>query len=111
MADIGRHKLHLHFDNSKCRAAQHVQEQIINHRCVCIPHASYSLDLGMGDFSLFGPLTHQLSGRILDSEENMLETITEILGEPPKDEVISAFVHWKERCQSVANYNGEFYPN
>jgi hypothetical protein len=41
----------------------------------------------------------------------MLEMITEILSELSKDEVRSAFVHWKEKCQWVADYSGEFDPN
>jgi hypothetical protein len=41
----------------------------------------------------------------------MLETITEILSELPKDEVKGVFLHWKERCRWVADHNGEFYPN
>jgi hypothetical protein len=48
---------------------------------------------------------------ILGSEENVLETITEILSELPKDKVNGECVYWKERCQWVAGSNGEFYPN
>jgi hypothetical protein len=46
-----------------------------------------SPDLAIADFSLFGRLKQQLSGRTLEIEENVLETITEILGELPKIEV------------------------
>jgi hypothetical protein len=63
------------------------------------------------DFHLFGRLKQQLSGRTLDNEENVLDTITEILSELPKDDVKRAFVHRKERCQWVADHNGESYPN
>jgi hypothetical protein len=63
------------------------------------------------DFDLFGRLKQKLSGRTLESEENVLDTITEILRELPKDDVTRALVHWKERCQWVADHNGEFYPN
>jgi hypothetical protein len=66
--------------------------------------------LAIADFSLFGRLKQQLSERTLDSEENVLETITETLRKLPKDEVKSGSVHWKERCQWVADHNGEFYP-
>jgi hypothetical protein len=82
--DIGRRKPHLHFDNSKCHIACHVQEQMAS---------------------------QQLSEMTLDGEENVAETITEILNELAKYEVKSAVVHWKERCQWIADHNGEFYPN
>jgi hypothetical protein len=38
LGDIGRRKLHQHFDNSKYHTAQHVQEQMAGHRCVRLPH-------------------------------------------------------------------------
>jgi hypothetical protein len=53
--------------------------------------------LDIADFYLFGRLKQQLSGMTLDNEENMLETITEILSELPKREVKSTFVHWKRK--------------
>jgi hypothetical protein len=59
----------------------------------------YSPDLAIADSYRFVRLKQQLSERILDSEEEVPETIIEILSERPKDEVKRAFVHWKERCQ------------
>jgi hypothetical protein len=47
----------------------------------------------------------------LDSEEDVLETIFEILSELPKDDVKSAFEDWKEGHQWVPDDNGKFYPN
>jgi hypothetical protein len=55
--------------------------------------------LAITDFYLFEKLKRQVSGRTLDIEHNVLETVTEILNEFPKDEVKNAFLHWKERCQ------------
>jgi hypothetical protein len=66
----------------------------------------YSPDLAIADFYLFGRSKEQLSGRTLGKQENMLETVTEILSERPKDEVKNALMHWKERCQWVADHNG-----
>jgi hypothetical protein len=55
-----------------------------------------SPDLAIADFYLFGQLKQQLSRRTLNPEENVLETMTKILSELPKDEVKSAFLHWKK---------------
>jgi hypothetical protein len=49
--------------------------------------------LAIADFDLFGRLKQQLSGRTLDSEKNVPETIAEILSDPPKDGVKNALVH------------------
>jgi hypothetical protein len=67
--------------------------------------------LAIADFYLFSWLKQQLSGGTLDNESNVLERITEILSELRQNEVKRAFAHWKERCQWVADQNGEFYPN
>jgi hypothetical protein len=104
-------KLHLHFGNSKCHAARHVQEETASHRRVGVPHHPDSPDLAIADFYLPGRSKQQLSGRTLDSEQNVLETVSEVLSGQPKEEVESAFLHRKERCQWAADYNGEFHPN
>jgi hypothetical protein len=38
LGDIGRRKLHLHFANSKCNTARHVQKQMAGHRRIRVPH-------------------------------------------------------------------------
>jgi hypothetical protein len=103
LENIFRRKLHLHFDDSKWHTARHVQEQMASHRRVCVSYPPDSSDLAIADLYLFGRLKQQLSRKTLDNEENVLETITEILTEAPKDEVKRAFVHWTERCQCVAD--------
>jgi hypothetical protein len=50
-------------------------------------HPPYSPDLAIADFYLFGRFKQQLSGRTLDNEENMPETIIEMLNTLPKDKV------------------------
>jgi hypothetical protein len=110
LGDIDRRKLNLHFGNSKYHTVRHVQEQMDSHRCVRVPHPLYSPDMPIAEFYLFGRLKQQFSGRTLECEKNLLETITEILSELPKDEVKSVFVHWK-KMQWVADHNGEFDPN
>jgi hypothetical protein len=49
----------------------------------CSP-PTYSLDLAIADFYLLDRSNQQLSGRTLDSEENVVKTITEILSELPR---------------------------
>jgi hypothetical protein len=87
LGDIGCRRLDLHFDNSKFHTARHVQGQMASRRCVRVPYPPHSPDLAIAGFYLFGRLKRQLSGRTLDSEDNVLETITETLSELPKDEI------------------------
>jgi hypothetical protein len=81
------------------------------HRCVRVPHPEYSRDLAIADFDMFGHLKQELSGRTLEGEQNVLETVTEILNGLPKDEVRDALLHWRKRCQSLPSQTREFYPN
>jgi hypothetical protein len=52
--------------------------------------------LAIADFYLLGPLNQQLSGRTLDGEQNVLETVTETLSESHPVELENVFLHWKE---------------
>jgi hypothetical protein len=81
--DIARRILHLHFDNSKCCTARHVEEEIASHRCLRISRALYSFDLSMADFHLFGRLEQQFSGRIMDREQNVPEIVIEVISGLP----------------------------
>jgi hypothetical protein len=48
------------------------------------PCLLYSPDLAITDFDLFVRSKHKFFGSTFDSEQNVLETITEILNELPK---------------------------
>jgi hypothetical protein len=74
-------------------------------------HFPHSLDLPIADFYLFSRVKQELSGTALDNEKNVLEMTTEGPSELPKDEVKKAFVPSRERCEWVADQNGEFDPN
>jgi hypothetical protein len=82
-----------------------------SHRYVSAPHPQDSSTVAIADFYLFVRLKRQLLQSTLDSEENLLETVTEIRSELPNDKVKSSFVHLKEKCQWVADHNGDFWPN
>jgi hypothetical protein len=77
---------------------------------VSVFHIPIFPDLIIADFDLFRWSKQQLSGRIVDSQQNLLETVTEILNELPKNEVKLYFLHWKKRCHWAADHNREFYP-
>jgi hypothetical protein len=61
----------------------------------CSPRP-YSPDLAMSNFYLFGRLKRQLYGRTMDSEPNLLETVTQILNESSKNERKNVFLHRKK---------------
>jgi hypothetical protein len=62
---------------------------------VRVPHRPYSPGLAIADFYLLGRFRQQFSVKTLDNEEDVLETITEILSELSKKEMKRVFVHWK----------------
>jgi hypothetical protein len=74
VGDFARRKLHLHFDNSRCQTARHVQEEMASHPGCRVSHPTYSPDSAIADFYLFGLLNQQLSRRALHHEQNVLET-------------------------------------
>jgi hypothetical protein len=108
--DISRYMLHLHFNNSTCHTARHVQEQMASLLCVRVPHPRIHLTWPSQTSNCLADESSD-SWRTLDSEENVLGMITEILSEAREDEMTDALVHWKERRQRVADHNSEFCPN
>jgi hypothetical protein len=47
----------------------------------------------------------------MDSEHDVPKMAIESLGDLLKEEVKSAFLHWKERYPCVADYHDDFHPN
>jgi hypothetical protein len=78
------------------------------HGCGRVPSPLDSPDLAIADLYSLRWLKQQLAGRTLDNGQNVLETVTDVLSGLPKDEVNSARLDWKERCQWVADQRGEF---
>jgi hypothetical protein len=89
--DMADGKLGLRFDNSKCHTARHVPEHMASRRCVRVLHSPESPAFPIADFYLFERSKWQVSGSTLRSEQNVLETVSEILNEFPKEEVKIAF--------------------
>jgi hypothetical protein len=79
--------------------------------CGRVPRPLDLPDLAIADLCSLGWSKQRLAGRTLDSGQNVLETVTDVLSGLPKDDVNSAFLDWKERFQWVADQNGEFYKN
>jgi hypothetical protein len=102
-------KLHLHFDNPRCRTAQFVIQQMEYLRCKRIPHPPYSPDLVICDFYLFARLKERLAGVEVNSPEELMEEVMTILRGISGPEKVRAFDQWIERCQWVANHNSEYY--
>jgi hypothetical protein len=77
--DIACGKLHLHFDNSNCHTARYVQEEMASHLCICVVPPLHSPEFAIADFYLFGRFKQQFTRRALDSEQNVFETVAEVL--------------------------------
>jgi hypothetical protein len=72
-ADIARRSVRLHFANSLCHLAKTVPEEIAYLRRKRVTHTSYSPDLTIADFDLFGVLEQKLQG-IDDREDEELRS-------------------------------------
>jgi hypothetical protein len=105
-ADIARLSLRLHFDNSRCHAANIVPEEMARLNCKRIPHLPYSLDLTVADFYLFGVLKQKLHGIGARDDEELKSEILPIFQGIASDKLKKSFDHRIERCQCVAANTG-----
>jgi hypothetical protein len=66
-----------------------------------VPRPSYSPDLALSDFWLFGHVKTLLAGQTFDKTEQLLDAITELLNEIQPPEVVAASSHCVERARWV----------
>jgi hypothetical protein len=78
-------------------------------RCRRVPHPSYSPDLAICDFYLFGRSKERLTGVFVGDAEDLRNEVMSILAEISDDQKSRAFNHWIERCEWVAEHEGDYY--
>jgi hypothetical protein len=85
--------LQLYFDNSRCHTTQVIQEQIEVLQCKQVLYPTYSPDLAISDFYLFGKIKEELRTMQASFEEEIVEVVTDILRRIPHPELKSVFDH------------------
>jgi hypothetical protein len=78
-------------------------------RCRRVPHPAYSPDLAICDFYLLGRIEERLAGLFVGDAEDLRNEVMSIPAEISDDEESRAFNHWIERCEWVADYEGDHY--
>jgi hypothetical protein len=77
-------------------------------RITASPHPAFSPDLAPSDFFLFGALKDQLSGRIFESPDELVEAIREIASAIPWTTIERVFLEWEERLQLLYRHQGAY---
>jgi hypothetical protein len=103
-----RRKLCVHFDNSPCHTARVVSDEMACLGCRRIPHPPHAPDLAICDFYLFGRIKEQLAGVMAVDGDALRNEVISILAEISEEEKIRAFDHWIERCEWVAEDDGDY---
>jgi hypothetical protein len=91
-----------HFHNSRWPTAKIVSQEMTHLMCKRMPNPSYSPDLAIADFYLFGLLKQKLQGIDVSDTEELKSKILRIFQDIPSDELKQSFDHQIERCHWVA---------
>jgi hypothetical protein len=71
------------------------------------PRPPYSPDLAPSDFFLFGHVKRVLPGAELQSSNELLDAVVQIVTDIPPEIVITTFHQWLDRLQASVDSGGE----
>jgi hypothetical protein len=103
--DPGR-RLFLQMDNASPRRAILIARNLEKNRIPVSPHLAFLPALAPSDFFLLGALKSQLSGRIFESPDELVEAIREIASANSRRTLERVFIEWEERLQPCIDING-----
>lgn len=103
-----KRKLWLHLDNSQVLNSSACNEKYDQFGFKRVPHPPYSPDIAPSDFFLFGFIKDKLRGKKFTSPDDLLEAITEILGQISKEDRKRVFSCWIDRCKAVIEHKGSY---
>jgi hypothetical protein len=104
--DDGR-KLVVHADNATAQKCRTFRE---GNGLRLAPHPTYSPDLALSDFFLFGYVKERLKGMLFPLYEELLDAIGEVVAGIESETLTAVFEHWMERLEWVSKNNGDYYP-
>jgi hypothetical protein len=107
-ADYPGRRLVLPMDNASPHCARLIARNVKENRITTSPLPAFSPDLAPSDFFLFGAMKGQLSGRIFESPDKLVEAIREIASALPQRTLERVFLEWKDRLQRCIDINGAY---
>jgi histone-lysine N-methyltransferase SETMAR len=91
-ADDADRRLALHMDKASSHRARSTARDLEENRITASPHPAFSPDLEPCDFFLFGALKRQLSGRIFESPNALVQAIRNIASAIPRTKLERVFL-------------------
>jgi histone-lysine N-methyltransferase SETMAR len=101
---------HLHVDNARPHTARASVQRIAELGLIRVPHPPYSPDIAPCDFFLFGYMKGKLEGCTFETEDQVISTVTEILGEITIPTFERVMDNWVTRLIQCYQLSGEYPP-
>jgi hypothetical protein len=105
--DTGRWVV-LHMNNASPHCARLIARNLEDNQITPSPHPTFLPDLAPSHFFLFGALKGQLSGRIFESPDKLVEAIREIASAIPQTTLERVLLVWEARLQRCIDANGAY---
>jgi histone-lysine N-methyltransferase SETMAR len=99
----------LHWDNARPHTSSTTRYALDSKGVILLQTPPYSPDLSPSDFFLFGYLKGLMKGVQFTGSDEIVERVSEILGELRKDQLLKVFEEWKHRLAWVVENGGEYY--
>ena len=104
-----KQKLCLHYDNAPSHTAEKVKLHNEISKVKIWDHPSYSTDLAICDFGLFGTMKESFKGNDFEDEEELIEAIKSFFASKSEDFFKSLFSEWIRRLKSCISHNGNYF--
>jgi hypothetical protein len=101
-------KLIVHCDDARPHTARMALDFMERNAMERAPYPSYSPDMALSDFHLFGHVKHLLAGHEFANRDNLLEAGDHILSGIGKEILERVFPTWMERLLQCSTSDGEY---
>ena len=103
-----KRKLVVHMDNARPHRSNDSLNFAAENNLRFCDHPAFSPDLAPSDFYLFGKVKDELKGSEFECEEELFESIENILKRIPKEELESVMKEWENRLRACISCGGDY---
>lgn len=104
-----KQKIFIHYDNSPVHTSGLVKQHLESSKLTIMEHPPYSPDLAPSDFGLFGTMKSSFTGNEFETENELIEAITNFFKQKPKEFWISLFNEWQKRLRRCIEVHGNYF--
>ena len=104
-----RRRFVVHMDNATPHRSKETQTYGAQNKLRFCEHPAFSPDLAPSDFYLFGKVKNALKGSEFQCEQELFESVVQILTQITREELESVMDEWEKRLRACISANGDYF--